>query len=177
MRHSKGSKIAFLTTSLLVMLPLTASASDDSKVQPQAQAGDAQPTPPTDQATAGNAQAKDDKQVPEINLLDAMRDGLVSVKAEGIGDGRMTLSVTNRTSRQLRVVLPPGIIAQSATGQFGGMGGMGGGMGGMGGGMGGMGGGMGGMMGGMGGGMGGMGGGGGMGGMGGMGRQSARCRP
>ena len=80
-----------------------------------------------------------------MSLLDAMRKGVVSVKAEGIGDGRMTLSVTNRSKRKLRVVLPPGIIAQSATGQFGGMGGMGGGMGGMGGGMGGMGGGMGGM--------------------------------
>src|SRR5271157_5716814 len=83
----------------------------------------------------------------------------------------MTVSVTNNTKKQLRVVLPPGIIAQGATGQFGGMGGMGGGMGGMGGGMmGGMAGGMGrggvagiGIMGrgigGMGGGMGGMGGG------------------
>ena len=49
----------------------------------------------------------------------------------------MTVSVTNRTERRLRVILPPGIIAQSATGQFGGMGGMGGMMGGMGGGMGG----------------------------------------
>ena len=45
-------------------------------------------------------------------------------------DGRMTMTVTNRTRRQLRVVLPPGIIAQGATGQFGGMGGGGGGMGG-----------------------------------------------
>ncbi|MGP0069649.1 MAG: hypothetical protein ACLQGP_39365 [Isosphaeraceae bacterium] len=59
--------------------------------------------------------------------------------------------------------MPPGIVAQSATGQFGGMGG---GMGGMGGGMGGMG------MGGMGGGMGGMGGG-----MGGMGRSSGTMPP
>ena len=41
----------------------------------------------------------------------------------------MTLTVTNKTRRQLRVVLPPGIIAQGATGQFGGMGGGGGGMG------------------------------------------------
>ena len=122
-------------------------------------------------ATADNSQQKDDKKVPEISLLDAMRDGLVSVKAEGNGDGRMTLAVTNKSHRQLRVVLPPGIIAQGATGQFGGMGGMGGGMGGMGGGMGGMGGGMGGMGGGMMGGMGGAGGGGGMGGMGGMGMQ------
>src|SRR5262249_32680263 len=109
-------------------------------------------------AKADKAQSKDEKDAPEINLLDAVRDGLITVRADGKGDGRMTVSLTNRTRRQLRVILPPGLIAQSATGQFGGMGGgmggMGGGMGGMGGGMGGMGGGMGGM-GGMGGGMGG----------------------
>ena len=102
-----------------------------------------------------------------------MREGLVSVQAEGIGDGRITMSVTNKTSRPLRVIMPPGIVAQSATGQFGGMGG---GMGGMGGGgMGG--GGMGGMGGGGMGGMGGGGMGGGMGGMGGMGRQSGTMPP
>src|SRR4051794_13620457 len=90
------------------------------------------PTPPT--------QVENSKEVPTFNLLDAMRDGTVSVTAEGLGDGRMTLNVTNRTKRQLRVVLPPGLIASGATGQMGGMGGgmMGGGMG-----MGGMGGGMG----------------------------------
>ena len=48
-----------------------------------------------------------------MNLLDAVHAGVVSVKAEGIGDGRMSLSVTNRSKRQLRVVLPPGIIAQA----------------------------------------------------------------
>src|SRR6185437_15901634 len=79
--------------------------------------------------------------VPTYDLLDAAKQGLVSVKAEGLGDGRMTLSVHNRTKKELRVVLPPGLIASGASGQFGGMGGMGmGGMGGMGGGMGGMGG-------------------------------------
>src|SRR5947208_3400487 len=83
--------------------------------------------------------------VPTYNLLDAAKQGLVTVKAEGLGDGRMTLSVHNRSKKELRVVLPPGLIASGASGQFGGMGGMGGGMGGMGGGMGGMGGGMGGM--------------------------------
>ena len=103
---------------------------------------------------------------PGVGLLDAMRAGTVSVDAEGRGDGTMTLSVTNLTGRKLKVVLPPGLIASGATGQFGGMGGMGGGgMGGMGGGgMGGMGGGG---MGGMGGGMGGGGMGGRSGGMGG----------
>src|SRR4051812_32597848 len=99
-----------------------------------------------------------------VDLLTAVRQGEISVDAEGSGDGRMTLSLTNKTKRKLRVVLPPGLIASGATGQFGGMGGMGGGMGGMGGGMmGGMGGGMGGMGGGGGGGRGGRGGRGGMG--------------
>ncbi|MDR3636595.1 MAG: hypothetical protein P4L84_22525, partial [Isosphaeraceae bacterium] len=113
------------------------------------------------------AEKSTQKEAQEISLLDAVRQQLVTVEAEGTGDGRMTLNVTNQSSRRLNVVLPPGLIASGATGQFGGMGGMGGGMGGMGGnggGMGGMGGGM------MGGGMGGMGGGmmgGGMGGMGG----------
>src|SRR5579883_1246928 len=116
-----------------------------SPSQALAQAPKDQPAPTTDQ------------DVSTLDLLDAVQKGFVAVKAEGTGDGRMTLSVTNRTKRALRVVLPPGIVAQSATGQFGGMGGMGGGMGGRGGGMGGMGGGVGGMGGGMGG-MGGMGG-------------------
>src|SRR5690348_2135511 len=79
-------------------------------------------TPTQDQAT---------EPIAKVSLLDAMRDGSVAVTAEGIGDGRMTVNVTNRTKRQLRVVLPPGLIASGATGQFGGMGGggMGGGMG------------------------------------------------
>ncbi len=95
---------------------------------------------------------------PALSLLDGLRSGQLGLEALGRGDNTMTLSVTNRTRHRIRVVLPPGLIASGATGQFGGMGGMGGGgMGGMGGGgMGG--GGMGG--GGMGG--GGMGGGGGM---------------
>src|SRR5262245_56886286 len=120
----------------------------------------------SEQTKANLSRGTAEQDPPEVNLLEAMRQGEISVQAEGMDDGRMKMSLTNRTRRPLRVVLPPGVIAQGATGQFGGMGGMGGGMGGMGGGMGGMGGGMGGM-GGMGGGMGGMGGmgmGGGMGG-------------
>ncbi len=127
---------------------------------------------PTRTETKATTKQKDED-IPETDLLDAMRQGLVAVDAKGRGDGRITMTIKNRTKRQLRVVLPPGLIAQGATGQFGGMGGMGGGMGGMGGGgMGGMGGGMGGM----GGGMGGMGGGG-MGGMGGMGRNAGTMPP
>jgi hypothetical protein len=174
MRHSFPRLTALLAGGLLAILPMTWASAQDSKVTKEfaAKAGVKAPK------TADDAKNKPgtEREVPEYNLLDAMRENLVSVQAEGIGDGRITMSVSNRTSRRLRVIMPPGIVAQSATGQFGGMGGgMGGmGMGGMGGGMGGMGG-MGGGMGGMGGGMGGMGGG--MGGMGGMGRQSGTMPP
>ena len=102
-------------------------------------------------------EAADKSVATDLNLLDAMRDGLVMANAVGDGDGRLTLSLTNKSNRRLNVVLPPGIVASGVSGQMGMMGGMGGGMGGgmMGGGMGGMGGGR---MGGMGGGrMGGMG--------------------
>jgi len=40
---------------------------------------------------------KSDADAPAINLLEALRDGKVSADAEGTGDGRMTLSLTNRT--------------------------------------------------------------------------------
>ena len=177
MSHSLRSSTASIVGSLLVLLPLTRAAAGGPPDEPRPQDGGSQPKIST-APNADKSHVKNDAQdVPEMSLLDAMRDGLVTVKAEGIGDGRMTLSVANKSKRQLRVVLPPGIIAQSATGQWGGMGGMGGGMGGgmMGGGMGG------GMMGGggMGGGMmggGGMGGGM-MGGMGGMGRQAGTMPP
>src|SRR5437762_1285102 len=82
-----------------------------------------------DGATASPSQGATEQDPPELNLLDARRQGVVSVKAEGRGGGRMTVSVTNRTNRPLRVVLPPGIVARGATGEMGGMGGMmGGGM-------------------------------------------------
>ncbi len=125
-------------------------------------AKDVRRTSPSKKDAASASATKAEENLPELNLLDAVKKGQIDVRAEGRSDGRVTVSLTNKTRRPLRVVLPPGIVAQSATGQMGGMmGGMGGGMGGMGGGMGGMGG-MGGGMGGMGGGM--MGGGRGMGG-------------
>ncbi len=157
-REFIGSYVTAIGAILLASLTTSGVCGEDVANKPEPAAGD---------SSAGKALAgakKEEPKVPEISLLEAQRQGLISVKAEGRGDGRMTMSVTNRTRRTLRVVLPPGLIAQGATGQMGGMGGMGGGMGGMGGGMGG---------GGMGGGMGGGGmGGGGMGGMGGMGRSS-----
>ena len=89
-----------------------------------------------DRASSTASAAADDPAT--IDVLQGLRTGRLSATAEGTGDGRMTLSLTNRTNQKLRVVLPPGLIASGATGQFGGMGmGMGGGMGMMGGGMGG----------------------------------------
>ena len=95
-----------------------------------------------DETSAPAEQPEPEKEIPVVNLFDGVRAGVITAKAEGREDGDMTISVTNRSNRQLRVVLPPGLIATGATGQFGGgmMGGRGG-MGGMGGGMGGMGGG------------------------------------
>ncbi len=156
---------AFLVIGLTSSLAFSPAFADDSQ-------GKSAPKGPPSQAKLDRSKNTDEQEIPEVNLLDASRSGEITVMAEGRDDGRMTVSLTNRTHHRLRVVLPPGIIAQGATGQFGGMGGMGGGMGGMGGGMGGMGGGMGGMGGGMGGMGGGMGRGGMMGGMGGMGRSS-----
>ena len=132
------SAVGLIAVILLFSNPLSRVFADESKEK--------SPEPTTKKSdVTSRRDVKAPEDVPEMDLLEASRQGLVSVQAEGRGDGRMTVSVTNRTKRQLRVVLPPGLIAQGATGQFGGMGGMGGMMGGMGGGMGGMGGGMGGM--------------------------------
>ena len=87
------------------------------------------------------AKAPEAPEAPAVDLLEGLRDGRLGVEAKGGDKGQMTVTVKNLTRKPLRVVLPPGLVAQGAVGQFGG-GGMGGGGGGMGGG--GMGGGMGG---------------------------------
>ncbi|MFO0892858.1 MAG: hypothetical protein U0790_27425, partial [Isosphaeraceae bacterium] len=148
----KSLMVQGLVTSIILLGGFDRSLADGERSSRRVQQDRSAPKPEFSESQAGDT--------PEYRLLDAMNRGLVAVEAEGKGDGRMTVSVTNQTRRQLRVVLPPGLIAQGASGQMGGMGGMGGGMmGGMGGMGGGMMGGMGGMGGGMMGGMGGMGGG------------------
>ena len=95
-----------------------------------------------DKARSGDSKIQSAKEIDpytNVSLLDGLRSGTIEAKAVGTGDGRMNLTIRNKSGRRLRVVLPPGLIASGASGQFGGMGG---GMGGMGGG--GMGGGMGG---------------------------------
>ena len=46
-------------------------------------------------------------EIPEISLLDAARTGAVTVIAEGRDDGRMTVTVTNRTRRRSALSFPP----------------------------------------------------------------------
>src|SRR2546423_1056233 len=67
---------------------------------------------------------------PAVGRVAGGRGGEVAGAAEGPGDGRVTLSVTSRSNRQLRVGVPRGLVAGGAGGGGGG-GGMGGGGGGM----------------------------------------------
>src|SRR5262249_14218785 len=124
-RHLRAPVMILAGCMVALLMMSGAHAGDDqaSKVRRPSQAGD---------KSSAKTQTNSDENVPEVSLLDAMRKGQVAVRAEGSGDGRMTVSLTNRSRKPLRVVLPPGVVAQGATGQFGGMGGMGGGMGGMG---------------------------------------------
>ena len=119
MRQSKSWFTSLCAGSLLALLPISVSAQvDESADLSRAKAVPSQAKVAKGRAKASKTAVKDDQHAPEINLLNAMRDGLVTVEAEGRGDGRMTMSITNNTRRQLRVVLPPGIIAQGATGQI-----------------------------------------------------------
>src|SRR5579883_3271178 len=111
--------VAFLAAAIVASFSTSRALPGDS-------AGKTAASPPkahAEPAKASLAPGTAEPEPPEVNLLEAMRQGTVSVHAEGMDDGRMKMSLTNRTRRPLRVVLPPGVIAQGATGQFGGMGG------------------------------------------------------
>jgi len=111
MSRSIRSFAAFATGSALLLLPLVAVAADDGP--------EGQSLPKTNgaQSKTSQSQSKAEPAVPEISLLDAAKQGLISVQAEGIGDGRMTVTLKNRTNKKLHVILPPGLVAQGATGQ------------------------------------------------------------
>ena len=122
MRQLIGRLTSFCFGSLLVLAPVAVATADDSQDASKAKSVPTQSKAAKPRAKTVKPQSKDDQEA-RNNLLTAMNDGSVSVEAVGRGDGRMTLSVTNNTRRPLHVILPPGLIAQSATGQFGGMGG------------------------------------------------------
>ena len=65
-----------------------------------------------------------------VDLVAGTRAGTRASRAEGTADGRVLITVTNKSKHPLNVVLPPGLIATGATGQFGAGGGGGGAIGG-----------------------------------------------
>ena len=85
-------------------------AEDETRVSSSAKV---EPSPASKSVVAGSRShtkqsAPDGNQsVSEADLLSAVREGLVSVKAVGRGDGRMTLSLTNRSRRRCALSYPP----------------------------------------------------------------------
>ncbi len=71
--------------------------------QPSAEKAEATTNAPK----ANEPQEEAPAELPSLNLIDGLRTGQLAVTAEGTGDGRMTVNVTNRTHSKLRVVLPP----------------------------------------------------------------------
>src|SRR5689334_17251730 len=117
-----GSAAIVAGLSLMMLTPPSAAADpghsshSTSSVQKPARNHDASPSA----STTSEEKADDEKELSTIDVLAGLRSGQLSGSAEGTGDGRMTLSLKNRTDRKLRVVLPPGLIVSGATGQFGG---------------------------------------------------------
>jgi hypothetical protein len=63
-----------------------------------------------------------------VNLLHANKAGDLNVVARGHGPEKVHLSIRNRSTRRLNVIVPPGLVAASSVGQGGRGGGPGGGM-------------------------------------------------
>jgi len=62
-----------------------------------------------------------------VKVLDAEKAGTISVEVRGQGQDRVRVAIRNTSAKRLNVVLPPGLVASSATGQPGGGAGGGGG--------------------------------------------------
>jgi hypothetical protein len=62
-----------------------------------------------------------------VNLLEASKAGDLNVVARGHGQEKVHLSIRNRSTRRLNVIVPPGLVAASSVGQGGRGGGPGGG--------------------------------------------------
>ena len=79
---------AILAAGLLVLLPFPGATAGDSRDQSPAK----RPPVISNRRRKAQSQAKADQEIPEMDLLKAAREGLVSVPAEGTGDGRMTVA-------------------------------------------------------------------------------------
>jgi hypothetical protein len=69
-----------------------------------------------------------DAQAETVKVLDAEKAGTLTVEVRGQGQDRVRVTLKNTSAKRLNVVLPPGLVASSATGQgpAGGAGGGGG---------------------------------------------------
>ena len=59
-------------------------------------------------------------QAETVKVLDAEKAGTLAVEVRGQGQDRVRVSLKNTSSKRLNVVLPPGLVASSATAQGGG---------------------------------------------------------
>ncbi|MEW4569815.1 hypothetical protein AB1L88_18275 [Tautonia sp. JC769] len=57
-----------------------------------------------------------------VDILRAQRTGALEVEARGAGNDRVELRLRNTSNQRLHVVLPPGLVASAASGQFQSMG-------------------------------------------------------
>ena len=69
----------------------------------------AEPAPPPDSPALPATES--------LSILQAQAQGLITVDARGAGQDRVRVMLTNRSPKRLNVVLPPGLVASSATGQ------------------------------------------------------------
>ncbi len=61
-----------------------------------------------------------DAQTETVKVLDAEKAGTLAVEVRGQGQDRVRVVLRNTSANRLNVVLPPGLVASSATGQGGG---------------------------------------------------------
>jgi hypothetical protein len=103
-QHSSTALLLGGLVCLVAVRPVAASepgAASPRAVPAQKQQAQKQQANRSGSAAKNNAATPKDQQpadVKEVNLLEGLRSGQVAVQAEGTGDGRMTLSVTNRTN-------------------------------------------------------------------------------
>jgi hypothetical protein len=57
-----------------------------------------------------------------VGILDAQKSGELAVKVRGQGEAKVHFTLENTSARRLNVVLPPGLVAASTTGQLQSMG-------------------------------------------------------
>jgi hypothetical protein len=67
-----------------------------------------------------------DAQAETVKVLEAEKAGMLSLDVRGHGQDKVRVTLKNASSKRLNVVLPPGLVASSATAQGGAAGGAGG---------------------------------------------------